>query len=103
MAQNLGFWHEVTMLLGTGVPRRRRPKNGADRKSARGARATLARPCQGEKLCGLEMAARVRVGVGFWKVAARVFKGETLPHRPYIKGVEGLVSNHSSITNTLRE
>jgi len=27
------------MLLGTGVPRRRRPKNGADRKSARGTRA----------------------------------------------------------------
>jgi len=92
------------MLLGTGVPRRRRPKNGADRKSARGARATLARPCQGEKLCRLEMAARVRVGVGFWKVAARVrvgvgfwkvaarvFKGETLPHRPYKRGVEGLV------------
>ena len=93
--------------MGTGVPRRRRPKNGADRKSARGARAmwhgSLARPCQGEKLCRLEMAARVRVDVGFWKVAARVFKGETLPHRPYIKGVEGLVSNYSSITNALRE
>ena len=40
----------------------------------------------------LEMAARVRVNVGFWKVAARVVKGETLPHRPYIKGVKDLVS-----------
>ena len=39
----------------------------------------------------LEMAARVRVNVGFWKVAARVVKGETLPHIPYIKGVKDLV------------
>ena len=40
----------------------------------------------------LKIAARVRVDVGFWKVAARVVKGETLPHRPYIKGVKDLIS-----------
>ena len=103
--------------MGTGVLRRRRPKNGADSKSARGARAmrhgratwhgTPVPPGTAVSGRRLEMAARVRVNVGFWKVAARVVKGETLPHRPYIKGVKDLVSiinqKKRNRKNTLRE
>ena len=95
--------------MGTGVLRRRRPKNGADSKLARGARAMRhgratwhgtpvppGTPVPGRRL---EMAARVRVNVGFWKVAARVVKGKLYPTDPIYKGVEDLVLNTTKRNN----
>ena len=92
MAQNLEFWHGVTMLHGHGRAASKKTEERSGQRIGTGCPCHEARPCQGKKSCRLEMAARVRAGVGFWKVAARVVKGETLPHRPYIKGVKDLVS-----------
>ena len=93
MAQNLEFWHGVTMLHGHGRAASKKTEERSGQRIGTGCPCHEARPCQGKKSCRLEMAARVRVGVGFWKVAARVVKGKLYPTDPIYKGVEDLVSN----------
>ena len=78
--------------MGTGVPRRRRPKNGADSKLARGARAmrhgratwhgTAVPPGTAVPGRRLKMAARVRVMSVFGRWRLGLSRGKSYPTDP---------------------